>query len=290
MNEQRPPGGIEWTRVLCSDGRVLRGYTWNVITGCKHACRWFKNTNGELFGRSKSNVAICYAEALAERFSQLYPNGFSDVNFHPNRLGQPKKLKEPSGIFLDSMSDAMGIGVEDDWVRQILDVCADTPQHVYQLLTKNAPRLLKFHYPDNVWVGVSSSPDYLMGKEMDGNRKKRYMSKALETLSRIEGASVRWISFEPLNEDYSDDLRRYPGVLDWAVVGATSDGHKMYPPILDDFQRTMDELDKQGIPVFFKGNMRSLAEAKMNWRNEFPKWEVRDESKDGYGSKHLFFD
>ena len=263
MNEQRPPGGIEWCRIVLSDGTVLRGFSWNPITGCAHLCRW----------KTDGGLAICYAEEIANRFTKLYPRGFSDVVFHPNRLGDPLAVKSPAGIFLDSMSDVMGVGVEDEWVQQILDVCERTPWHTYQLLTKNAPRLRKFKFPKNVWVGVSSSPDYFMGKEMDDNRKMHYMRVALKVLSDIK-ASVRWISFEPLNVDYSGDLQRHSNVLDWAVVGAASNGYQKYPPKLSDYRATMKELDAQGIPVFFKGNMSSLPDAVSDWREDFPPWGV----------------
>ena len=266
MNEQKPPGMIEWCRVY---GR--RGFTWSAIAGCLHGCRWHMPKPDDMFGDSGVETAICYAELIANspRLQKSYPHGFEHIYWHPERLGQPKKMKEPAGIFLDAMSDAMGVGVKEEWIEQILQVCRETPRHIYFLLTKNAPRLLKFDIPDNVWVGVSSSPDILMGKRMDSNRKQRYMKRALEVLSEVK-VPVRWISFEPLNDDYADILLDYQGAIQWAVIGAASNGRKEYPPRKSDFVSVQKELDRQKVPTFYKGNMRTLRLAAMNWREDFP--------------------
>lgn len=275
MNEQKPPGMIEWTRIKNPDGTTRKGFTWSPVAGCLHGCRWHMRQEDNLMfedlEEEAPETAICYAELIANsaRLQRSYPKGFEHIYWHPERLGQPKKMKEPAGIFLDAMSDAMGVGVKEEWIEQVLDVCRETPWHNYQLLTKNAPRLLKFDFPENIWIGVSSSPDILMGKEMDAHRKQRYMNRALEVLSQID-VPVRWISFEPLNQDYSEVLDRYPNVIQWAVVGAASNGRKYYPPRREDFEMTMGALNSQSIPVFYKGNMSSLQSAKNHWREEFP--------------------
>lgn len=257
MNKQSK-NGIEWT-----------DYTWNPVKGCLHGCRWHMQQPDVMFGDGHIEEAICYAEVIANKFNRAYPKGFEHIYWHPEILDAPKKIKTGVKIFLDSMSDLMGVGVEEDWIKQVLEVCAETPRHTYQLLTKNAPRLLKFDFPQNVWVGVSSSPDILMGKKMDNNRKKRYMHRALEVLSQVD-APVRWISFEPLNEDYSWVLKEHQNVIQWAVIGAASNGRKYYPPRTDHYERTLAELEAQSVPVFFKGNMKSLREAAINWREDFP--------------------
>ena len=264
MNEQKPPGGIEWTRPY---GR--RGFTHNPIAGCPHGCRWFMKRPGDMFG-DEYDTAICYAEALANKYTMIYDKGFDHIYWHPDRLAAPKKVKEGAGIFLGSMSDMFSAHVNPDWVNQVLDICRETPQHIYMVLTKFSPNLLKYSFPPNVWVGVSSSPDIFMGKEMDDNRKRKFMDRALSVLSQID-VPVRWISLEPLNADYSEDLRRHEGAISWATVGAASNGRKKYPPSLVNFESTLAELDRQGVSVFYKGNMNILREAAMNWRDEFPR-------------------
>ena len=94
-------------------------------------------------------------------------------------------------------------------------------------------------------------------------------TRTLQALSRVE-ASVRWVSFEPLSWDVADIVHAYPGVLQWAVIGAASAGRRIYPPSPDVVRRLLDVLDAQGVPVFYKGNMRTLPLAAAAWRENFP--------------------
>ena len=67
--------------------------SWNVLAGCLHGCEWVM-PNG--------NKAECYAKTVAERLAvREYPNGFEYSYWHPERLDEPLKEKEPSKIFLD---------------------------------------------------------------------------------------------------------------------------------------------------------------------------------------------
>lgn len=266
MNKQgsksNPNGGIEWTHVYGPN----TGYTWNVAGGCMHGCKW-EMPDGQ--------IAECYAKTVAERVATAaYPHGFEHHYWNPQRLIEPLRLKTPSGIFLDSMSDLMGAWVEGEQIGQVLDVCRRAPQHVFFLLTKNAPRLQQFDFPDNVWTGVSSPPDWLLRSRLSRAQQERMLHKSLKTLAETK-AKVRWMSFEPLSWDVSRIVEQYPGALQWAVVGAASNGRQQYPPALADVQALLDVLDAQKVPVFFKGNLRSLPFAADHWRECFP--EVRRE-------------
>jgi len=260
MNHQNPPFGIEWTRIRRGEIR-LPGYTWNVEAGCKHGCRW-RMPSGK--------IAICYAESVAERVaSAAYPNGFEHHYFHPDRLEEPLRLKTPAGIFLDSMSDLMGAWIPEDEIKQVLDVCARAHWHTFQLLTKNAPRLLNFQFPDNVWVGASSPPDFMFGKELSRKQQTAMLVRTLTILSLVK-VPVRWVSFEPLSYDVSETVKQFPGAIQWSVIGAASDGRLLYPPAELDLLHLLDVLDAQNVRVFYKGNLRSLPLAAKHWREEFP--------------------
>lgn len=263
MNEQKATSqsSIEWTRIINPDGTVRRGYTWNPIGGCKHACEWIM-PNGQ--------KAECYAKTVAERMAQkAYSQGFEHHYWRPEQLDAPRKLREPAGIFLDSMSDLMGHWVPDEQINAVLDVARETPQHIYMLLTKNAPRLHWFTFPDNVWVGASSPPDYMWGKQLSRWQQARMLDFTLRTLQRVR-ASVKWMSFEPLSWDVSELVQRNSGALDWAVIGAASNGKQQFPPSELDLRQLLKHLDQQRVPVFYKGNLRSLPYAAANWRENFP--------------------
>lgn len=259
MNKQGK-NGIEWTSIRLPDGTVMPGYTWNPVGGCWHGCRWHM---------PDGTTAICYAEAVAEGVARTaYPQGFDHHYWHPSRLDEPVRHQQPAGIFLDSMSDLMGHWVPHTEVEQVLDVCRRTPQHIYFLLTKNAPRLQKFEFPDNVWVGVSSPPDVMFNRPLTTPQKLNMLQRSLIMLSQVK-AAVRWVSFEPLSWDVSDVVTSAGFRLDWSVIGAASNGRLLYPPAAEHVQRLLAVLDGMGTKVFFKGNMRSL-DGQCGWRGDFP--------------------
>lgn len=236
--------GIEWT-----------DYTWNAVSGCKHRCRW---------QMPDETIAICYAEEVALKVARrAYPEGFEYHYWHEQRLKEPLQIREPARIFLDSMSDLMGHWVPDEQVEAILEITRQARWHTFQLLTKNAPRLLKFDFPDNVWLGVSSPPDFMFGKRLSYQSQEKMLHKTLKILSQIEG--LTWMSIEPLSWDVAPIIEQYPDALQWAVIGAATNGRKKYQPDSKHVQNLLDVLDKREIPTFFKGNLKWDP-----WREEFP--------------------
>lgn len=256
VNEQRPPKAIEWTRVY---GR--RGFTWNPIKGCKHACEW-RMPDGA--------IAECYAKTIASRVaSHAYPKGFDHVSFDEKELSAPYRMSEPVGIFADSMSDLMGIGVQPEWIERVIQVMTDNPQHTFFILTKNPPRLKKFNWPANAWIGVSAPPTFMYGKELSLEQQQRWYITALETLGEID-VPVRWTSIEPLSFDVSPILERNFHNFEWAVIGAASNGKVNHQPDRKLFERAYKAMG--GKATFLKGNIdRRLAHAVCKrWVEEFP--------------------
>jgi protein gp37 len=261
MNEQKAPGGIEWTRIPRPDGTLRKGYTWNPLTGCLHGCAW-RMPDGR--------QAECYAKTVAERLAtSAYPGGFATVRFHADRLDAPLTLTEPSGIFAGSMTDLFGHWVPRHQLLPILDVMEAASAQTFFLLTKNAPRLTQFRFPPNVWVGASSPPDVMYGQPLTRSQQAAMLCRSLGVLSGTT-AAVRWMSFEPLSWDCADLVWRSANALDWAVIGAASHGRTHYPPDERTLRRLLDVLDGAAVPTFFKGNLRSLPWARDHWRDAFP--------------------
>ncbi len=262
MNEQKPPGGIEWTRIRNPDGTIRRGYTWNPIGGCLHGCRW-QMPDGD--------IAECYAKTIAERLAVAsYPYGFEAHYWHPQRLDEPLDFTESAGIFLDSMADLMGVWVPEAEVEAVLATCRSAHWHQFQLLTKNAPRLLKFRFPGNVWLGASSPPDWFRGVRLSPRQQQKMLTYTLGILSRLSEWNITWMSFEPLSWDVAAIVAQYPHALRWAVVGAASDGQREFPPRETHLRHLLRVLDDLNVPVFFKGNLRSSRLALSGWREMFP--------------------
>ena len=136
---------IEWTEA-----------TWNPVTGCD---------------RISAGCEHCYAMTLAKRLKAMgsakYQNdgdprtsgpGF-DVAIHPESLDEPYRWRQSRVVFVNSMSDLFHARVPVSFIRDVFDVCRDTPHHTYQVLTKRSLRLLrvaeKLDWPSNLWMGVS---------------------------------------------------------------------------------------------------------------------------------------
>lgn len=234
-------------------------HTWNLFDGCKHDCRW---------QMSDQTTAYCYAKAIAERFRspKFFPNGFETHYFNAERLDDPLRLKKEARIFATSMADWMGVWVPREQVLKGIDVMRRAHWHQFLMLTKNAPRLLQFEWPRNVWIGVSAPPSQMNGKALDLDQQKRMVAKQLEVLAQIK-VPVRWMSIEPLSFDIADLIKGAP--LEWAVIGAASKGRRTYQPRAEWVYKLLDVLDTNGTKVFFKNELKWPAS---QWRSEYPNY------------------
>lgn len=165
-----------------------------------------------------------------------YANGFN-VTIHPNALNEPLAWKNPSMIFVCSMSDLFHKNVPFEFIDQVLNVIKNTPQHNYQILTKRADRMAEYfssrNIPPNAWLGVTV--------------------EIARTKSRIDfirnlHAPIRFISCEPLLEDLGElDLIG----INWVIVGGES-GVQARPMKEEWVLNIKKQADTLHIPFFFK--------------------------------------
>ncbi|MDO3312370.1 bacteriophage protein gp37 [Mycobacteroides abscessus subsp. abscessus] len=119
--------GIEWTDV-----------TWNPVTGCD---------------KVSPGCDRCYAMKMAKRLKAMgsakYQTdgdprtsgpGFG-VARHPGTLAYPLTVKEPTRIFVNSMSDLFHDKVPDEYIASVWAIMALAPHHTFQLLTKRHGRM-----------------------------------------------------------------------------------------------------------------------------------------------------
>ena len=232
-----PPNAIQWCDA-----------TWNPVTGCLRRCR---------FGPSGTP---CYAETMAKRFG-----GSFEPTWHPERLGAPGRLiafgegaasGAPTGdrgmvpwrIFVGSVTDMMHEAVPAEWIRQVIQICQDCPEHEFIWLTKDPVRYQRFEWPGNCWLGATITGD---SSEEANDR--------FWALDRVTCA-VRWISAEPLLGRYMRVKRErvfgdegYHSV-DWVVIGGMSGAGAVQPEEawVDALER---ECDRYGVAVFHKDNL-----------------------------------
>ena len=102
----------------------------------------------------------------------------------------------------------------------------------------------------------------MFGKKLNEKQQARMLVRMLEALN-ASNAHVRWMSIEPLSFDIAPYL--VDSHLDWAVIGAATNGAKTYQPRPEWVVNVLDILDRQETAVFFKGNLDWEP-----WREEFP--------------------
>lgn len=265
MNKQKAPKGIEWTRVkIVGQDETLPGYTWNPTGGCLHGCTW-KMPDG--------SVTECYAKTIAERFTSAYQEGFDHHYWRPYQLAAPLKVKKPAGIFVGSMADLFGHWVPREQICDVIDVMRQADWHIFQTLSKYPLRLPEFNpFPDNVWVGVSLPAGHMMKAEGGARALKSYLQHMTKIQAKTRFMSIEplWFDVSPVFDDWLKEYDRLP--FEWAIIGAASNGSKIYQPEREWTQNLLDILDAQEIPVFFKGNLEWD-----EWRDEFP--QLISESK-----------
>lgn len=259
-------GGIEYLKIVLADRNERRGATWNPIGGCFHRCQW---------NMPDGKLAECYAGGVATRLAQAhYPQGFEHHYFHPERLADPAKTKARLRIFGNSMSDWMGHWVSEEHVGRVIEAMNVAPHHVFLMLTKNPKRYPNFikQYGSHIWLGASTPPDHMWGKELTVEQKARMFTNTLASFDKLPHYLVKWLSIEPLSWDVAPLLKAYlttsPHLVQWLVIGAASDGPRYHQPNQWHLNDLLEVAYKFDVPVFFKGNLdRKLV---THWREEFP--------------------
>jgi protein gp37 len=192
---------IEWTT-----------RTWNPVVGCTMV---------------SPGCAHCYAERMSMRLARMAKGetrpgrkahylrvindrGRWNDNMEPveEALDDPLHWKQPSTIFVNSMSDLFHEGVDAEFIDRVFDVMNRAHWHQFQILTKRSERLLelssRLHWTPNIWQGVSVESD-------------AYFSR-IDDLRRT-GARIKFLSLEPLLGPLRDmNLTE----IHWAIVGGES--------------------------------------------------------------------
>jgi len=205
---------IEWTEM-----------TWNPTTGCDKVSQGCK---------------FCYAEIMSKRLKAMRVEKYKDnfaVRIHPKELKTPFTWKKPKIVFVNSMSDLFHEEVPLSFIRKVFKVMKDNPQHVFQVLTKRADRLLELDkelkWTHNIWMGVSVEDNKVIER--------------IDLLSQ-SGARTKFLSLEPL-------LGPLPNLnlknIDWVIVGGES-GHNPRPMNADWVINIQEQCQEKDVAFFFK--------------------------------------
>jgi len=176
---------------------------------------------------------------------------------HRDRMEEPYHRLKPARIFTCSMGDLFDPLVPRDWIEDIFQVMDGCSRHTFQLLTKRYYGLLSFHYPQNLWLGVtqdclSTDPD------------------AIRAL-KLTDARVKFVSFEPLlgpmPRDDGADVSMLLYGIDWVIIGAqTGIGAKQ--PRKEWIASILLEASEYEIPIFVKNNVHWIGERPQDYPKE----------------------
>jgi len=171
-------------------------WSWNPITGCKHDCPY------------------CYARDIAQRFTNLYRNGF-DPSIWPARFAAPANTPVPKmaeqdvayrNVFTGSMADIFGRWVPEEWIHLVIERVEANPQWNFLFLTKFPQRVHEFgKMPKNAWMGTT----------VDCQERVANAEKAFAKM----GGGIKWLSVEPMLTPLK--FTRLD-MFDWVVIGGAS--------------------------------------------------------------------
>lgn len=206
---------IEWTEL-----------TWNPVTGC---------------AKISAGCKFCYAETMTRRLKAMglekYEGGFKEVRTHEDSLSIPYTWKKSKVVFVNSMSDLFHKDVPLEFIQKVFQVMRDNPQHIFQVLTKRAERLVELNpflkWSHNIWMGVS----------VENEKAKDRIDYLRKTDAR-----VKFLSLEPLIGPLPN-LELF--AIDWVIVGGESgfNPRPMDPEWVLDIQ---EQCEKSEVAFFFK--------------------------------------
>lgn len=205
---------IEWTEM-----------TWNPTTGCSKVSQGCK---------------FCYAEVMSKRLQAMGVEKYKDnfeVRIHPSALNTPYTWKKSKVVFVNSMSDLFHKEVPLSFIKKVFKVMRENPQHIFQVLTKRADRLLELDselkWSPNIWMGVSV--------------ENKNVENRIDLL-RKTNARVKFLSLEPL-------LGPLPNMnlnkIDWVIVGGES-GHTPRPIDINWVLDIQEQCEAKNVAFFFK--------------------------------------
>lgn len=204
----------------------------------------------------------------------------------PHKLDEPLRWRDPSLIFVNSMSDLFHEKAPALYVAAVFGVMAVARHHTYQILTKRSEWMrdvmqslthgiptdtlayvigaaqanLSRYASDRVQRRLSTEGAYLTMK--NGQTRAPWplpnvwlgvSVEDAERKFRIEHlrqtpAAIRFLSLEPLLSDLGDlDLSG----IDWAIIGGES-GHHARPMELAWVRRIVAQCQEQDVAVFVK--------------------------------------
>ena len=205
-------------------------FTWNPVKGlCPEACEF------------------CYARRIYARFHYD-----PEIRLDEKELMAPYKLKKPARIFCGSTIEMFHQNIHGTWLRQIIKVIKDNPQHTFQFLYHFSPH--RGTFPKNCWLGLTVT-------------SYRDAQKAL-SFSKTYPHHTKFFSFEPLLGDPKIPEEVFKKI-NWLIIGAeTGNRKRKVEPKEQWIWQLLEDADGHDLPVYMKDNLKPYWN--LDLRKEFP--------------------
>lgn len=199
---------IEWTQ-----------RTWNFLIGCTKKSKGCMHCYAirvawRLMHNPNLKIAARYAGTV-ERDSSGKLNWTGRINFDDEVLMHPLKWREPSMIFVNSLSDPFHKNVKDEWRDRMTAVMALCARHTFQILTKEPETALAYFTdagtPDRVGDASLADHDVMMtGDPACPSEDFVYLQWPLPNV---------WLGFSAEDQETFD--KRWPHMKQLAAAGWT---------------------------------------------------------------------
>jgi protein gp37 len=168
------------------------------------------------------------------------------VRYDPSAWLGLGNLKKPSRVFVGSTMELFDDRLSGVYLKWILEVPLEFPQHTFIFLTKQ-PQHLPKKFLGNCWVGVTAT-DALT------------FDMACRHLYEVD-AQVRFVSMEPFLSWQPWFSIKLPPHLNWVIIGQQTPVSAKTQPKIEWIREIVEAADKAGIPVFLKNNLKPLIES-----------------------------
>ena len=227
-------------------GRMFKsvGWTWNPCVGCTHNCEY------------------CWAASLRKRWGKPFEPALQESAF------KDKFPNDGSIIFVGSMGDLFCDGMKDEWIKRVIDKCAEATDNRFLFQTKNPQRLVEW-----LWYMDKLKQRPVLGTTLETNRDtpwsfaptptERHLYLWYSQDEHAYGTHDLFLSLEPLAKfDLETITYMITSLSPIAVeIGLENYGNIVPKPSDDSVKLLLEELRQHNIHYVLKENLRHLEES-----------------------------
>jgi len=250
--------------------------SWNPVTGCYHECPYcYARDMARRFGghlNSDDGKAQQWIHELEkpmhrtedmgdgiERIGAIMPYPYDfEPTFHRYALKKIRQWKKPRTIFVCSMADLFGDWVPDSWIHEVFKACEEAPRHRYIFLTKNPKRLIEYAERHPCEININGN-NWLFGTTVNVTADMSGRGLDLANFGNYSQSSDKFLSIEPIQEEFTGIALRNLSCFDWIIVGAETGNRKgRVKPPREWIDAIAAECEKNGVPIFMKESLREI--------------------------------